>query len=47
MLLERDGPADREKGRQLLALALAGYRELGMEPSVAKASALASTVSPR
>jgi hypothetical protein len=30
MLIERDAPGDRDKARQLLAEAVAMYREIGM-----------------
>jgi Bacterial transcriptional activator domain len=42
MLVERDGPGDREKGQELLDNALATYRELGMAGTLAKATALAA-----
>jgi tetratricopeptide (TPR) repeat protein len=41
MLLTRTGPGDRERAAELLDAALVTYRELGMEPHVAEASALA------
>jgi 5'-methylthioadenosine phosphorylase len=41
MLLVREEPGDRERAEELLADALATYRELGMESYAAKASALA------
>ena len=42
-LLARDEPGDRERAQELLHQALATYRELGIEPSAAKASAVTST----
>jgi uncharacterized protein HemY len=44
MLLARDGPGDREHAQDLLAAALATYRELGMESYAARTAA---AVSPR
>jgi DNA-binding SARP family transcriptional activator len=43
MLLARDEPGDRERAQELVHQALATYRELGIEPSAAKASAVTST----
>ena len=42
-LLARDEPGDRERAQELLHQALATYRELGIEPSAAKASAVTWT----
>jgi eukaryotic-like serine/threonine-protein kinase len=42
MLLERDDPGDRDKAQELLAAALATYRELGMVGPLTKATALAA-----
>jgi DNA-binding SARP family transcriptional activator len=42
-LLARDEPGDRERAQELLHQALATYRELGIEPSAAKASAVPRT----
>jgi DNA-binding SARP family transcriptional activator len=39
MLLARDEPADRARARELLSAPLDTYRELGMEPWVARATA--------
>jgi DNA-binding SARP family transcriptional activator/tetratricopeptide (TPR) repeat protein len=44
MLLARDDPGDHERVQQLVATALASYRELGMEAYAASASALAQEV---
>jgi eukaryotic-like serine/threonine-protein kinase len=41
-LQARNGAGDRERARELLALALATYRELGMETYAARAHALAA-----
>ena len=41
MLHLRDGPGDRDRSRELLEAAVAGYRELGMETWAARAEALA------
>jgi DNA-binding SARP family transcriptional activator/tetratricopeptide (TPR) repeat protein len=41
MLRVRDGPGDRDRSRELLETAVAGYRELGMETWAARAEALA------
>jgi hypothetical protein len=41
MLHVRDGPGDRDRSRELLETAVAGYRELGMETWAARAEALA------
>ena len=40
MLIDRDGPGDREKARALLAEAIAMYREIGMPKHVEMAQAL-------
>jgi tetratricopeptide (TPR) repeat protein len=45
LLLERDGPGDRERAQELLGAALATYRGLGMETHATSASALAEEVS--
>ena len=42
MLLDRDGPGDREKARQLLTEAIAMYRQIGMPKHVEMAEALLS-----
>ena len=40
MLLDRDGPGDRDKARQLLTEAIAMYRQIGMPKHVEMAEAL-------
>jgi len=40
MLIDRDGPGDREKARELLTEALAMYRRIGMPKHVEMAEAL-------
>jgi uncharacterized protein HemY len=42
LLLARGSPGDRERAQELLDQALATYRELGMEPYAARASAARS-----
>jgi len=42
MLVARGRPDDRERARELLDAALATYREVGMEPYAARASAATS-----
>jgi hypothetical protein len=40
MLLDRDGPGDREKARTLLTEAIAMYRQIGMPKHIEIAEAL-------
>jgi tetratricopeptide (TPR) repeat protein len=42
MLLDRDAPGDHEKAEELLTMALATYRELGMAGPLAKATAVSA-----
>ncbi|MCJ7831701.1 MAG: DUF4071 domain-containing protein [Dehalococcoidia bacterium] len=42
MLIDRNGPGDREKARQLLTEAIEGYRRIGMPKHVEMADALLS-----
>jgi hypothetical protein len=44
MLLARGEPGDLDKARDLVEQALATYRDLGMEPRAARASALLEQV---
>ena len=40
MLIDRDGPGDREKARELLTEAIAMYRRIGMPKHIEMAEAL-------
>jgi hypothetical protein len=40
MLIDRDGPGDREKARGLLTEAIEGYRRIGMPKHLEMAEAL-------
>jgi hypothetical protein len=44
MLIDRDGPGDREKARELLTEATAMYRRIGMPRHIEMAEALLSEV---
>jgi hypothetical protein len=43
MLLEGDAAGDREKGQELLAVALGNYHELGMKPHAARVAEITAT----
>lgn len=45
MLLDRDGPGDRERARTLLAEARAAYEKIGMPKHVAALDALLTEAS--
>ena len=40
MLIDRDGPGDRDRARELLTEAIAMYRDIGMPKHVEMAEAL-------
>ena len=44
MLIDRDGPGDRDKARELLTEAIAMYRKIGMPKHVEMAEALLGEV---
>ena len=44
MLLDRDGPGDRDKARELLTEAIAMYREIGMPKHVEMAKVILGEV---
>jgi len=44
MLIDRDGPGDREKSRELLTEAIAMYRKIGMPKHIEMAEALLGEV---
>ena len=44
MLIDRDGPGDRDKARELLTEAIEGYRRIGMPKHVEMAEALLTKV---
>jgi hypothetical protein len=44
MLIDRDGPGDRDKARQLLTEAIAMYRQIGMPKHVEMAETILAEV---